>query len=76
MARANFEHRMIRKAQAASSVLSHLPTWIWKCDPPPSKHVENETYIQFTELLQVKHILPISCKGTLLLITVHYPRVT
>lgn len=67
---------MIGKAFAASSVLTHLPTWMWKCDPPPAKHVENDTYIQFTELLQVKHLLAILRAVILVLITVHYLRVT
>lgn len=53
MAREDFEHRVMEKAQAAHSALSHLSTWVWKCDTPRTKQIENETYIQFTELLQV-----------------------
>jgi hypothetical protein len=52
MARADFERRVAEKAQAARNVLSQLPTWMWKCDTPQSEQIENETYIQFTELLQ------------------------
>ena len=53
MARAGFERRVTEKAEAARNVLSLLPTWMWKCDPPQAKYQENETFIQFTELLQV-----------------------
>ena len=53
MARGDFERRVVEKAQAARSVLSRLPTWTWKCDPSGRNHRENETFIQFTEVLQV-----------------------
>jgi len=52
MARGDFERRVVEKAQAARSVLSRLPTWTWKCDPSGRNHRENETFIQFTEVLQ------------------------
>lgn len=51
-ARIDFERRMTEKAEAAQNVLSNLTNWMWKCDTPRSEQVENETYIQFTELLQ------------------------
>ncbi|KAI9565211.1 hypothetical protein GHT06_008993 [Daphnia sinensis] len=51
-ARIDFERRMTEKAEAAQNVLSNLTNWMWKCDTPKSEQIENETYIQFTELLQ------------------------
>ena len=54
MARADYENRVIEKAKAARMVLSQLPSWMWKCDMPQSDQFENESYIQFTELLQVR----------------------
>jgi hypothetical protein len=45
---------MTEKAEAARKVLSELPTWMWKCDTPTYDKIENETYIQFNELLQVR----------------------
>lgn len=55
MARADYENRVIEKAKAARMVLSQLPSWMWKCDMPQSDQFENESYIQFTELLQVRN---------------------
>lgn len=52
MARADFENRVIEKTRAARSILSQLPSWLWKCDTPKSEQLENETFIQFTEVLQ------------------------
>lgn len=56
-ARIDFERRMIEKAEAARNVLSNITNWMWKCDTPSTDHIENETYIQFTELLQVRPFL-------------------
>ena len=53
-ARIDFEKRMTEKAATAQKVLSELSTWMWKCDTPTSDQIENETYIQFKELLQVR----------------------
>ncbi len=50
-----FEKRMIEKAEAAQKVLSKLSSWTWKCDTPESDQLENETYIKFSELLQVSY---------------------
>lgn len=55
MARADFENRVIEKTRAARSVLSQLPSWMWKCDMPKAEQLENETFIQFTEVLQVSN---------------------
>ena len=63
-ARSDFERRMMEKTHTAHNVLSQLPTWMWKCDTARDKQIENETYIQFTELLQVNNSRlspPISC---------------
>lgn len=54
IARSEFEQRVIEKAHAARTVLSRLPTWMWKCDPSVANQRENETYLQFTELLHVR----------------------
>lgn len=53
-ARIDFEKRMAEKAAAARKVLSELSTWMWNCDTPTNEQMENETYIQFNELLQVR----------------------
>lgn len=53
-ARIDFEKRMMEKAAAAQKVLSQLSTWMWKCDTPTYDQIENETYIRFNELLQVR----------------------
>jgi hypothetical protein len=47
---------MTEKAEAAQKVLSQLSTWMWKCDPPTNDQIENETYIRFKELLQVRRL--------------------
>ena len=58
-ARDAFEKRMMEKADVAQKVLSKLSTWMWKCDTPSSDQLENETYIQFNELLQVSYLLTV-----------------
>lgn len=53
LARAAFEERLTEKTIAARRVLATLPTWTWTCDASHAEQRENETYIQFTEVLQV-----------------------
>jgi len=52
LARAAFEERLTEKTIAARRVLATLPTWTWTCDASHAEQRENETYIQFTEVLQ------------------------
>ncbi|XP_065556125.1 uncharacterized protein LOC136024620 isoform X1 [Artemia franciscana] len=50
LARQEFEKRVTEKAQVARSVISQMSNWYDRCIN--EKPVENETYIQFTEVLQ------------------------
>ena len=73
MARADFENRVIEKTRAARSILSQLPSWLWKCETPKSEQLENETFIQFTEVLQVSNFPPLyTCSRQQNLILVAY----
>ena len=59
-ARAAYQRRVVEKSNVAQSILSKMSIWKWQCDTPAFEHAENETYIQFKELLQVKiKILPL-----------------
>lgn len=52
-ARADFSKRIKEMTEASRKALIAIPTWIWKCDTIMSNQKENETYIKFSELLQV-----------------------
>ncbi|XP_065349344.1 uncharacterized protein orion [Cloeon dipterum] len=47
---AKTELRSAEKAAAASEAMKEASRFVWRCDP--KQHVENETYVQLTELLQ------------------------
>ncbi|CAB3374677.1 Hypothetical predicted protein [Cloeon dipterum] len=47
---AKTELRSAEKAAAASEAMKTASRFVWRCDP--KQHVENETYVQLTELLQ------------------------
>ena len=51
MAKNNFESQAIEKLLAVKSVLPKMSRKYWKCDP--DEHVEGETFIRMTNLLQV-----------------------
>ena len=52
MAKNNFESQAIEKLLAVKSVLPKMSRKYWKCDP--DEHIEGETFIRMTNLLQVR----------------------
>ena len=60
MAKNNFESQAIEKLLAVKSVLPKMSRKYWKCDP--DEHVEGETFIRMTNLLQVRPLKKNSSK--------------
>ena len=52
MARQKFESQATEKLLAVKSILPRMSRKYWKCDP--DQHVEGETFVRLTHLLQVK----------------------
>ena len=51
MARQKFESQATEKLLAVKSILPRMSRKYWKCDP--DQHVEGETFVRLTHLLQV-----------------------
>ena len=55
MARQKFESQATEKLLAVKSILPRMSRKYWKCDP--DQHVEGETFVRLTHLLQVIYYL-------------------
>ena len=54
MARQKFESQATEKLLAVKSILPRMSRKYWKCDP--DQHVEGETFVRLTHLLQVRYL--------------------
>lgn len=50
----HFEKKIIEQLDALKSSIISASNIYWRCDP--AKHVKDTTYLEVTQLLQVKHI--------------------